>query len=84
MTKTHQPLYLAPEAAATLQQLAAAVGSENQRGQASISALCEWLAEAATAAWPETVAALKIARACGAGEDWHELIEIVRPEYPAE
>lgn len=73
--KRHHPVYLDPWAADALQRLAAAVGAEDQQGQASISALCVWLAGVATRQWPETVAALKMAEA--GGGSWHELAEII-------
>ena len=73
MPKQHQPLYLSPEAAATLKKLATELDCTNQRGQHSIGALCEWLAQTADSAFHETVADLEVSAGCAAGGDWREL-----------
>lgn len=82
--KQHQPLYLAPGEAETLKELAASLDITNQRGQHSVGALCGWLANVADNAWPETIAALKVAGECSVGGDWDEMIEAIRPQWPNE
>lgn len=70
---------LSNEQVEALTALAQALGVEGQRG-ARLQPFIQWLAGVATAAWPETVAALRIAEASSGG-DWHELIEAITPQY---
>ena len=80
MTKQHQPLYLHPDDAAVLVELAEAIDATNQRKQHSIGALCEELADIADDAWPELVASLKASRDAAAGGDFEEMLQVYLAE----
>jgi hypothetical protein len=79
MTKT-RTLRLTDRQVEVLESLFAALDISGQRG-ARFNAGIAWLAETADGGMAETVAALEIAAGCAAGEDWDELIEIIRPEW---
>ena len=66
-----------------LKSLAAKLNISGQRG-AWFQPLILHLAEIAEFAQAETVAALEIATGCAAGEDWHDLICIIEPDWPSE
>lgn len=83
MATDRRNIRLSDEQVAALNALANALKISGQRG-ARLQPFIQWLADVAAGALPETIAALEIAAGCATGEDWHELIEIVTPEYPAE
>ena len=69
------------EQPAALIRLCAALGWAGQRGP-GLSPFMQELAQIAAGAPHELVAALKIAQGCAMGEEWGELLEVIRPEWP--
>ena len=63
-----------------LDALAKKLDISGQRG-ATFQPFIQWLADTADYALAETAAALEIAAGCAAGEDWHELIESIEPDF---
>lgn len=63
-----------------LETLFQCLSISGQRGK-RLNAGLRWLAETASAAMAETVTSLELAAGCASGEEWDELIEIIRPEY---
>lgn len=74
---------LTDEQLSALDALAKKLNISGQRG-ATFQPFIQWFADTADYALAETAAALEIAAGCAAGGDWHELIEAVEPDWPAE
>lgn len=74
---------LTDEQLSALDALAKKLNISGQRG-ATFQPFVQWLADTADYALAETAAALEIAAGCVGGEDWHELIEAIEPDWPAE
>jgi hypothetical protein len=81
MTTPRRNIRLTDSQVEALSLLAKGLGSVGERG-ATLNPVIADIADIATGALAETIAALRIARACAAGSDWHELIETVEPEWP--
>ena len=62
----------------SLKSLAAELNISGQR-EAWFQPLILHLATIVAFAQAETIAALEIATGCAAGEDWHDLIDIIEP-----
>lgn len=80
MGTTKRTIRLSEKDVEALEMLFERLDISGQRG-ARLNAGIRHLAETASAAMAETVAAYEIAAGCASGEEWDELIEIVRPEY---
>ena len=78
MTKI-RTIRLTDKQIAVFDTLAKELNISGQRG-ATFQPFIKWLADTADFAQAEMVAALEIAAGCAAGEDWHELIEIIKPK----
>jgi len=74
---------ISPKQLDSLESLAAELGISGQRG-AWFQPFILHIATIAEFAQAETVAALKIATGCAAGEDWHDLIDAIEPNWPDE
>ncbi|MCB0043826.1 MAG: hypothetical protein KDD92_00165 [Caldilineaceae bacterium] len=81
-TKT-RTIRLTDEQIAALDSLAEKLNISGQRG-ARFQPFIQWIADTSSYALAETAAALEVAAGCAAGEDWHELIESVEPDWPKE
>ena len=81
MSKT-RTLRLTDKEVHAIEALAAALNISGQRG-ATFQPFIQWLAETASAALPETAAALEIAAGCAAGGEWEDLAIMVEPVYSA-
>lgn len=66
-----------------LDALAKKLDISGQRG-ATFQPFTQWLADTSSYALEETAAALEIAAGCAAGEDWHELIKAIEPDWSKE
>ena len=73
-------LRLTDEQVAALEMLGEALGIVGQRG-ATFNPVIAAIADIANGAMTETVAALRIARQCAAGNEWDEMVEAIHPEY---
>ena len=83
MTTPRRSIRLTDAQVEALELLGQALGTKGQRGTWLNSTIAE-VADIIIGAYPETVAALRIARQCAAGGDWDELAEAIHPEWPEE
>ena len=80
MNTTKRTIRLTDQDVEALETFFELLGISGQRGK-RLNAGIRHLAETASAAMAETVAAYEIAAGCANGEDWDELIEIIHPKY---
>lgn len=80
MVEQKRTIRLSQENVEALEMLFERLDISGQRGT-RLNAGLRWLAETASAAMAETVTSLELAAGCASGEEWDELIEIIRPEY---
>lgn len=83
MTTTKRTIRLSQKDVEALEMLFQRLNISGQRGT-RLNAGIRHLAETASAAMAETVAAYEIAAGATGGEEWDELIDIIRPEYGEE
>ena len=79
MTTPRRSIRLTNDQVEALELLGQALGSKGQRGTWLNATIAE-IADIAIGGYPETVAALRIARQCASGGDWDEMIEAIYPE----